>query len=281
MPLAGEVPLTLSAYEQGCVVATLRQQTEDAAAITDAARELNARGVPVVDIRLAGPHDLGAELFKWEVATALVASVLGVDPFDEPDEQESRERTLRLLEEFDQKGALPGATVRLSEAGIDVHAEGRTRQEISTLRLPDALQTFFELRRPEDYLALLAFIDWNEDNRLLLGRIRARLTEALGIPVLLECGPRYLHSLGQLFKGGPLTGMYMIITAAHQMDVAIPGARHSFGQLLMAQALGDLESLQRRDKPVLRLHLKESAAAGLAHLIPVVEQATANLRAKA
>jgi len=280
VPVAGEVPLTLPAYEEGCIVAVLRQQIEDAAAITDAARELNARGAPVVDIKLASPHDLGAEFFRWEAAAALAAAMLGVNPFDEPDEQESRERTLRMLDELGKKGALPSATVRLSEVGISLYAEGRTRQEISTLRLADALQTFFELRRKEGYLALLAFIEWNVENYQMLGRIRARLTEALGIPVLLECGPRYLHSLGQLLKAGPPTGMYLIITAAHQEDVAVPGAPYSFGQLLMAQALGDLESLQRRDKLVLRLHLQDGAAKGLAHLVPAVEQAAVKVRAR-
>jgi transaldolase / glucose-6-phosphate isomerase len=279
VPVVDEGPWTLPTFEQGCVVATLRQEGDDAAPLEEAARELGARGVPTVDIRLAGAQNLGAEFFKWEVAAALAAVLLGVNPFDEPNEQESKARTLQLLEVYDRKGAIPSPTVRMFEAGIELYAEGRTRQEISTLRLSDVLRTFLGMRTREDYVALLAFIEWNEEDRRMLARIRACLAEALGVPVLLGCGPRYLHSLGQLFKGGPPTGMFLLITAAHPQDLAIPGARYSFGQLLLAQALGDFESLQRRNRPVLRLHFKEGAAAGLDRLALVVEQTAAHLRA--
>lgn len=279
VPVAGEAPWTLPLFEQGCVVATLRQEGEDAAPFDETVKALESRGVPMVTIRLAGFQDLGAEFFKWEAATALAAVLLGVNPYDEPNEQEGQARTAQLLEECDRKGALPSATVRLFEGGIELYAEGRTRQAISTLRLSDALRTFLGMRSREDYVALLAFIEWNEENCRRLERIRTSLAEALDVPVLLGCGPRYLYSLGQLFKGGPPTGMYLMITAAHAQDVAIPGARYSFGQLLLAQALGDFESLQRRNKPVLRLHLREGVQEGLSHLAQVVDHTVAHLRA--
>jgi hypothetical protein len=281
VPVAGDVPLTPAVFEQGCVVALLSYGGNSAGAIEAPGVELATHGVPVVDIRLADACDLGAEFFKWEVATALAAAVLQVNPFDEPQEQENRERTAQLLEYLDRSGSFPSATLRLNEGGIELYAEGRTRQEISTLQLSDALRTFFDLRQREGYLALLAFLDWNEENYELLCRMRAKLAETLAVPVLLAHGPRYLHSLGQLFKGGAPTGMHVMITAEPQEDVPVPGGRYSFGQLLMAQALGDLEALQRHERQVLRLHLKEGAREGLAYLLPVVEHATASLRRKA
>ena len=281
VPVAGDVPLLPAVFERGCVVAMLNCEGEPAGASEAVAGELTGRGVPLVDIRLEDARDLGAEFFRWETATTLAAIALQVNPFDEPQERENRERTGQLLQHLDRGGGtFPSATVRLSEGGIELYAEGRTRQEISTLQLSDALRTFFDLRQQEGYLALLAFLDWNRENYELLRGMRVRLAETLGLPVLLARGPRYLHSLGQLFKGGAPTGIYVMITAEPKEDVPVPGGRYSFGQLLMAQALGDLESLQRHERPVLRLHLKQGAAEGLARLLPVLEHATANLRRK-
>jgi hypothetical protein len=128
-------------------------------------------------------------------------------------------------------------------------------------------------------VSLLAFVDRNEENSRQLAAIRERLGAALDLPVLLGFGPRYLHSIGQLYKGGPPGGMFWMITAEHPHDVPIPGARYTFGQLELAQALGDLESLLKREKPVLRLHLTQGASAGLAQLNSMVGRALEHLRA--
>ena len=153
------------------------------------------------------------------------------------------------------------------------------RHTISTLRLSEALRTFLTQRRPGDYLALLAYVDRNESYARELEALRASLGERLRLPVLLGYGPRYLHSIGQLFKGGPATGLFLIITATKSEDLAIPGAKYSFGQLQLAQALGDLESLGRRGKPTLRLHLAQGAEAGLRELRRMMDQAVASSRA--
>ncbi len=278
VPVAGEVPLTPGVFEEGCIVTTLKFEGEAGDALDDLVGGLRAKGVPLVEMRVRGPDDLGAEFFRWEAATVVAAAVMGVNPFDEPNVQESKDRTARLLEELEKKGELPSATVRVAESGIDLYAEGITRQRISTRRLADALQTFLESRRPDDYVAVLAFVDRNDENRRLLGGIRERLAGALHAPVLLGWGPRYLHSAGQLYQGGPPKGVFLMITAAHAEDLPIPGARYTFGQLQMTQALGDLESLQKREKPVLRLHLTEGTAAGLARLSSVLDRALENLR---
>ncbi len=278
VPVAGGVAPAPAVLAEGCVVAALRLEGEDAAALDSVVESVKPRRVPVVEIRLEGPAELGGEFFKWEAATAVAGAVLGIDPFDEPNVQESKDNTARILEQFQANGQMPAGTPRLAEAGVELYAEGIVRHSISTIRLSEALRTFLVQRRPGDYLALLAFVDRHGSHADRLEALRARLGERLGLPVLLGYGPRYLHSIGQLYKGGPPTGMFLMITAAPVEDQAIPGAKYTFAQLQMAQALGDLESLVRRDLPALRLHLARGAEAGLAELQKAFERAIAASR---
>jgi glucose-6-phosphate isomerase len=279
VPVAGAPLLSLDALGEGCVVAALSLQGEDESELDGCVAPLKLRDVPVVEIRLQRDVELGGEFFKWEAATAVAGAVLGINPFDEPDVQESKDATGRILEQFQATGEMPVGAPRLAEDGIELYAEGEVRHTISTLRLSEALRTFLAQRRPGDYLALLAYVDRNESYARQLEALRSSLGERLRLPVLLGYGPRYLHSIGQLFKGGPTTGLFLIITATKSEDLAIPGAKYSFGQLQLAQALGDLESLGRRGKPTLRLHLAQGAEAGLRELRRMMDQALASSRA--
>lgn len=279
VPVAGGVPATPEVFEKGCVVTVLALQGEDTKALDAATGSLAERGVPVIQIRLSGPGELGAEFFKWEAATAIAGAVLAIDPFDEPNVQESKDRTAKILETFQATGEMPIGAVRLSDSGIELYAEGAASRDVSTPKLTESLRTFFEKRKPGDYVSLLAYVDRNSSNGGALGAIRESLMRALGLPVLLGYGPRYLHSIGQLYKGGPPTGMFLVITAAHPEDIPVPGAKYTFGQLQLAQALGDCESLSGRGKPVLRLHLADGAAAGLPKLQNAMQQALSAIRA--
>ena len=187
--------------------------------------------------------------------------------------QESKDNTARILETFELSGEMPLGSPRLVESGIELYADGAVRGSISTLQLSAALRTFFSESRPDDYVAILAYVARDAANGAELDALRATLGERLGLPVLLGYGPRYMHSIGQLYKGGPPSGMFLMITSERSSDLAIPGAKYTFGQLEMAQALGDLESLGRLGKPALRLHLTEGAPAGLASLRRAVDQA--------
>lgn len=278
VPVAGGVPLTPEVFANGCVVAMMSQQGEETSELDAVATSLAERGVPVVRICLAGPDQLGAEFFKWEAATAVAGAVLAIDPFDEPNVQESKDRTAAILESFEAQGKMPISSARLRESGIELHAEGATQRKLSIQRLTESLRTFFELRKPGDYVSLLAYVDRNASNAAPLAAMREGLAQALGLPILLGYGPRYLHSIGQLHKGGPPNGMFLVITAAHTEDVAIPGAKYTFSQLEFAQALGDFESLSSREKPVLRLHLSEGAAIGLPKLRNALKQAVSSIR---
>ena len=273
VPVAGYVSPPVDVLARGGVTAALFLEGDDQTALEATLRALEERGAAFVEIRLKAPEQLGAEFFKWETATALAGASLAIDPFDEPNVQESKDNTARILEAFELSGEMPLGSARLVESGIELYADGAVRGSISTLQLSAALRTFFSESRPDDYVAILAYVARDAANGRELDALRATLGERLGLPVLLGYGPRYMHSIGQLYKGGPTSGMFLMITAEKSSDLAIPGAKYTFGQLEMAQALGDLESLGRLGKPALRLHLTEGAPAGSASLRRAVDQA--------
>ena len=268
-----EVPLALLA--EGSVTVALTLDGHDDAVLRRTIETLEQRGVPLAEIRMAGPADLGAEFFRWEVATVLAGVSLSIDPFDEPNVQESKDATARLLRDFEVTGAMPQGSLLLAESGIELYAKPGTPQTVPALQISDALRTFLSGRRAGDYLALLAYVARDAENAAELESLRNRLAERLGMPVLLGYGPRYLHSIGQLYKGGPAKGMFIVVTSRKAEDLTIPGARYTFAQLQMAQALGDLQCLAQRERPVLRLHLAQGARAGLAALRAIFEQAMA------
>ena len=268
-----EVPLELLA--QGCVTAVLTLDGHDDAALRRTMETLEERGSPLVEIRMAAPADLGAEFFRWEVATVLAAVSLSIDPFDEPNVQESKDATARLLQGFEATGTMPQGSLTLAESGIELFTEVAAPNAVQALQVSDALRTFLSTRRAGDYLALLAYVARDAENSAELESLRNRLTERLAMPVLLGYGPRYLHSIGQLYKGGPAKGMFIVITSRKADELSIPGARYNFSQLQMAQAFGDLQCLARREKPVVRLHLAQGTRAGLVALRAVFEQALA------
>ena len=273
VPVAGGVAPPLDVLARGCVTAALLLEGDDQAVLQPILRALEQRGAPFVEIRLKTPAQWGAEFFKWETATALAGASLAIDPFDEPNVQESKDNTARILEAFESSGKMPLGSPRLVESGIELYADGAVRGTISTLQLAAALRTFFSERRPDDYLAILAYVARDAANGAELDALRATLAERLSLPVLLGYGPRYMHSIGQLYKGGPVSGMFLIVTSRKPEDLPIPGAKYTFGQLEMAQALGDLQSLGRLGKPALRLHLTEGVPAGLSSLRRVLDQA--------
>lgn len=273
VPVAGGALPPVDVLAQGCVSVALILEGEDDAPLRSTLQQLAQRGAPYVEIRLGSPNELGAEFFKWETATAVTGAALSIDPFDEPNVQESKDATARILEEFQTAGKMPLGTPRIAENGIEIYADGDTRTALSTLNMAEALRTFFGERGAGDYVAILAYVARDAVNSAALNGLRLILSAKLGLPVLLGFGPRYMHSIGQLYKGGPPSGMFLVITSEKSEDLAIPGAKYTFGQLEMAQALGDLQSLNQRGKPSLRVHLTAGAAGGLEHLRQLIEQA--------
>jgi glucose-6-phosphate isomerase/transaldolase/glucose-6-phosphate isomerase len=268
-----DVPLAL--LEQGAVTIALTLDGHDDPALARTLATLEEKGAPFAEIRMAAPSDLGAEFFRWEVATVLAGMALGIDPFDEPNVQESKDATGRILREFESTGQMPQGSLLLAESGVELYTEAATPSAAPPLQISKALAAFLAARRPGNYLALLAFVSRDADNAAELEALRLRLSQSLGIPVLLGYGPRYLHSIGQLYKGGPASGLFVIITSRKAQELPIPSARFTFAQLQMAQALGDMQRLAHRNRPAVRLHLAQGARSGLAALRTIFEQALA------
>jgi transaldolase/glucose-6-phosphate isomerase len=278
IPIFGGPSSGLAMLRQGFFAAILTMAGDEERELRRRYEELRGAGVPMVAIELNSPEELAVELFKWEIATALACSQLGVDPFHDPDIRESRTRTLQILEQIATKRQSPAPTVRVREGEIELYAEGETRQHISTPNMTEALRTFFGLRHPEGYIALLPFVEFGEAQKMVFRRICERLESTLGLPVLATPGPRYLHAIGQVYMGGPAKGLFLMLTAAPAMDLAIPGADYSFGQLQLALAQGEFESLGRRQRPVIRLHLARGIAPGLLQLETILNGALGKLR---
>jgi hypothetical protein len=209
------------------------------------------------------------------VATVLAAVPLLIDPYDEPNVQESKDATAHLLHEFEGSGQMPQGSLVLAESGIELYVETAKERQAPALQISGVLRDFFSRRREGNYLALLAFVARDASSAAELGALRSRLMEMLSMPVLLSFGPRYLHSIGQLYKGGPASGLFLMITSHKARDLPVPRARYTFAQLQMAQALGDLQRLAGRNRPALRLHLAQGAQAGLAALRAIMENALA------
>jgi transaldolase/glucose-6-phosphate isomerase len=281
IPIFGRPSYELAMLRKGCVVVILKMAPDENPELRKRGAELREAGVPMVTIDLNSPEELAAELFKWEIATVLACSLLEVNPFHDPDVRESRARTVEILEQIATNRQSPASTVRVREGEIELYAEGETRQQISTLNMAEALRTFFALRHLQGYIALLPFLSYGESQKIIFRRICERLESTLGLPVLLTPGPRYLHSIGQLYLGGPPKGLFLVLTAAPAKDLPIPGAHYSFGQMQLALALGDFESLGRRRRPVIRLHLTGGAESGLPQLETICNSALGKSRVPA
>jgi glucose-6-phosphate isomerase len=211
-------------------------------------------GVPRTVVE--GP--LGAQFLAWEYATAVAGVALGINPFDQPNVQESKDNTSAILD-----GDAPQEPAPLfAEGGVEVHATGDLLAEVEDLA--GALSALLTAVPERGYLAVMAYLDRRADAQA--AELRGLLAARLAHPVTFGWAPRFLHSTGQLHKGGPPTGAFLQITGAVDQDLEIPGRPFSFGQLEAAQVLGDLRALEQRARPVLRLHLTDRRA-GLATLL--------------
>jgi transaldolase/glucose-6-phosphate isomerase len=272
LPICDEIPRWLEMYRQGFLAAILKMRGDAGSEATEFEMQLRRAGAPTVSIEMDHPEELGVEVFKWEIATALACVSLNVNPFNEPDVQESREKVSAMLEEMSSKRERPARTARVRERGIDVYAEGGTRLQISTLNLSEALRTFLEARQADGYLALITYAGSKPETDAALGRLRGQLAERLGIPVSLSAGPRYLRNFEQAYKGGPSKGLFLILTAEPAWDLNVPGTGYTFGQLQLALALNDFQSLELRRMLVMQLHFTQGLEQGLAELEQLVKK---------
>ena len=250
-------------------------------------RMLQEAGNPIVTLELRDRYDIGAEFFRWEFATAVAGMVLAINPFDEPNVTESKNNTNRLLDQFKQAGQLPAESPVLSEDGVSLYADSATAKVLQDLCVQHAynasdlaglLAAFLSMNRSWDYIALMAYLAPTSDNVQALELIRRKLRHTFRRAVTLGLGPRFLHSTGQLHKGGPNIGLFMQITVEDKANPAIPEAPYGFSILKQAQAAGDLQSLQSKDRRVVRLHLTGDVDKGLHKILDAIYAAAEKRR---
>ena len=242
VPVAGEPPLGPEAYLGDRFFVHLRLEGDDNSRTDAAMKSLARAGHPVVTLDLHDLYDLAAEAFRWELAIAVAGAVLEVNPFDQPDVQAAKDMTNSVLAEFESSGRLPEAP--------------------GTTPAPDLLS----MVRPGDYVAIMAYAQKSQELDAALDELRHTLVTRFGVATTMGYGPRFLHSTGQLHKGGPPSGLYLQVVEETGADVEIPGRSYSFGVLAAAQALGDLRALEAAGRRASRLDSSEGCAAAVTGL---------------
>ena len=229
----------------------------------------------MIRLEVDSPYDLGGEFFRWEFATALAGAVLEINPFDQPDVEASKVATRALTDAYERSGELPSDAPILEAHGLQVFASGETAERFASSdgTLTGHLRAHLDTLQPGDYFALLAYLEMTRDHDGQLQRIRHLVRDAKRVATCVGFGPRFLHSTGQAYKGGPASGVFIQITCRDANDLEIPGRSYSFGVVKAAQALGDQSVLVERGRRTLRVHLAGDVTSGLETLAKHLEKA--------
>jgi transaldolase/glucose-6-phosphate isomerase len=237
---------------------------------------LEKAGQPVVRIAVRDTYALGEEFFRWEIATAVAGSIIGINAFNQPDVEASKIETRKLTSEYEANGKLPAETPFFEGEGVKVYADPRNTDALKSGKfLDEILKTHLKRANAGDYFALLDYITMNAENEAALQNIRHLVRDAKKVATVLGFGPRFLHSTGQAYKGGPNSGVFLQITCDDANDLAVPEQRYTFGVVKAAQARGDFAVLAERGRRALRVHIGKDIKAGLAKLHAAVKQALA------
>ena len=242
-----------------------------------AVEALSRASHPVLRISVQDVYNLGQEFFRWEIATAIAGSIIGINPFDQPDVEASKIATRKLTEEYERTGSLPAETPLFEAGDLKLFAD---EQNVTALNnaatdrsLTGYLKAHLDRLAPNDYFALLAYVEMNESHERLLQSMRHAVRNHKHAATCLGFGPRFLHSTGQAYKGGPDTGVFLQITCDDATDLPVPGQKYTFGIVKAAQARGDFEVLAERGRRALRVHLSADVGDGLGSLAAAIKQA--------
>ncbi|OIP28720.1 MAG: transaldolase [Deltaproteobacteria bacterium CG2_30_43_15] len=278
VPIEGEPLGSPSIYSNDRIFVYMHTMDSNKEDIEERLLALEVAGHPVIRIEVRDKMNLGAEFFRWELATATAGSIMGVNPFDEPNVAESKQNTHDLLDEWRQKGQFNEGYPAFEESGISIHCDPTQKwfHKIEGKSVLDFLRSFVGLAKPPDYIALLPYFLRTPERHNFLQSIRLSLRDRLKVATTLGYGPRYLHSTGQLHKGGPNTGVFIILTADCAEDIAIPRQQYGFATLQRAQALGDFHSLKNKKRRVIRIHLSSQIEGGLKLLAERILQPSNN-----
>lgn len=268
VPVVGEPLRDASEYGSDRFFVQVRESGKREASVERKVDTLRAAGHPVRVISVGGSVELGAEFFRWEFATATAGAALGINPFDQPNVQAAKDQTNRIIAEFVAGGKMPSDAAMPTEDGISFFWQKRSTDNTqqTTHSAQTIIREFLQQVKERDYLALLAYLPMSDAVEKPLTRALYRLGEKLRVATTFGYGPRYLHSTGQLHKGGANNGVFIILTAEPKKDLAIPSEKFTFAQLERAQALGDVAALQSAGRRVLRVHLEKIDKASIARI---------------
>jgi glucose-6-phosphate isomerase len=278
IPVDREVLGAPEVYGDDRVFVHLRLANEPDTAQKQRLDALKSADHPVVEIELGDTYDLGQEFFRWEIATAVAGSILKINPFNQPDVEASKIVTRQLTEAYEKSGKLPEEAPLFDDGTIKLFTDERNAANLNKLAGSDRSLTGF-LRahlsqfNPGDYMAVLGYIEMNSAHEETLQAMRHAIRDRKHVATCLGFGPRFLHSTGQAYKGGPNTGVFLQITCDDANDLAVPGQKYTFGIVKAAQARGDFQVLADRKRRALRVHLPEDVGSGLESLGRAVESA--------
>ena len=246
---------------------------------TAAIQALADAGHPVVRIQVADSYGVAQEFFRWEIATAVVGAIMGIHPFDQPDVESAKIAARKLTDAYEQSGTMPEETPILEEAGIRLYADAANAAQLAALAPGKSLDAYLKAHLdrlgPGDYAAFLAFLPMNRRTEAILEGVRLVVRDAKHAAVCLGFGPRFLHSTGQVYKGGANNGVFLQVTCEEAEELPVPGKRYGFGVVKAAQARGDFAVLAERGRRALRVHLGPDPVAGLERLASAIGRALA------
>ena len=280
IPLDGESVEGPAAYGDDRLFVYLRLETAADAYQDQAVARLEQAGQPMVRIDIEDVYNLGQEWFRWEVATAVSGALMQINPFDQPDVEASKIETRKLTTAYEVDGSLPEETPLAEGGGLALYTDAENAAALKGIAgeqagVADYLAAHLGRIEARDYLALLAYLPRNEIHDYPLQAMRHLIRATWKVATCVGFGPRFLHSTGQAYKGGPNSGVFLQITCDDATDLAVPGHDYTFGVVKAAQARGDFEVLAERKRRALRVHLGKDTVQGLQQLWRLVEQAAA------
>jgi transaldolase/glucose-6-phosphate isomerase len=265
------------AYGDDRVFAYLRLEDGADSAQDAAISALEKAGKPVVRIRVASKYDLAEEFVRWEIATAIAGAVMGINPFNQPDVEASKLATRALTSEYEKTGKLPAESPFFEGEGVKLFADAKNTEALKGAVEGPSLGAYVKAHLDRlgkgDYLGLLAYVQMNAGNEETLQAPRHRVRDKKKVATCLGFGPRFLHSTGQAYKGGPNSGVFLQVTCDDAKDVPVPGSKYTFGVVKAAQARGDFQVLAERSRRALRVHIDADVPAGLRALASAIEKA--------
>jgi len=274
IPVEGESLGAPEVYGQDRVFVHLRYEQGLDPEQEDRVKVLEQAGHPIIRIDVADLLNLGQEFFLWEMATAVAGAMLGINAFDQPNVQESKDYTKAHLEAFKKEGKLAEASPLLVDGDVQIFADEANGQTLKgSATLDDLVAAHVTRLQSGDYFAMNVYVERTDAVHAIFDRIRTKIRGTKQVATTLGYGPRFLHSTGQLHKGGPNSGVFIQVTCDDAEDLAIPDEPYSFGILKAAQALGDLQSLTSRQRRVIRVHVGSDVIKGLTRLEQAIEAA--------